>query len=197
VLLAAALSSSVAVVNPVANAAIVTYDWVNLGGDEPGPVASFTLTAADYQSAIATGAYVPINTLTASYAYPSFSPHAFSIEDVPIDLGPVVVFLDSSGGVTGFLSLRGGYGYPHPPWGAFMVSKDEGQYRYSMLWVDSGSGWRASVEDAPRTGQVNWFGNGIWERDVAPVPKPSTVIAGALLLLPFGAGVVRSLRRRR
>ena len=31
----------------------------------------------------------------------------------------------------------------------------------------------------------------------APVPEPSTIVAGALLLLPFGVGVVRSLRKDR
>jgi hypothetical protein len=31
--------------------------------------------------------------------------------------------------------------------------------------------------------------------DVAPVPEPSTCIAGALLLLPFGASLIRKLRK--
>jgi hypothetical protein len=31
---------------------------------------------------------------------------------------------------------------------------------------------------------------------VAPVPEPTTIVAGALLLLPFGASAVRSLRKR-
>jgi len=30
----------------------------------------------------------------------------------------------------------------------------------------------------------------------SPVPEPSTVIAGALLLLPFGVSTLRSLRRK-
>jgi hypothetical protein len=30
----------------------------------------------------------------------------------------------------------------------------------------------------------------------APVPEPTTLIAGALLLLPFGASTLRILRRR-
>jgi hypothetical protein len=30
-----------------------------------------------------------------------------------------------------------------------------------------------------------------------PVPEPATIIAGALLLLPFGASTVRILRRNR
>jgi len=32
---------------------------------------------------------------------------------------------------------------------------------------------------------------------LAPVPEPSTVVAGALMLLPFGIGAIRSLRKER
>jgi len=32
---------------------------------------------------------------------------------------------------------------------------------------------------------------------ITPVPEPSTIVAGALLLLPFGVGAIRSLRRDR
>ena len=32
---------------------------------------------------------------------------------------------------------------------------------------------------------------------LAPVPEPSTVVAGALMLLPFGIGAIRSLRKDR
>ena len=32
---------------------------------------------------------------------------------------------------------------------------------------------------------------------VAPVPEPTTVLAGALMLLPFGVGAIRSLRKER
>ena len=32
---------------------------------------------------------------------------------------------------------------------------------------------------------------------VAPVPEPTTMIAGALLLLPFGASTLRMLRKSR
>jgi hypothetical protein len=31
---------------------------------------------------------------------------------------------------------------------------------------------------------------------LAPVPEPTTMIAGALLLLPFGASTLRILRKR-
>jgi hypothetical protein len=32
---------------------------------------------------------------------------------------------------------------------------------------------------------------------LAPVPEPTTMVAGALLLLPFGASTIRILRRNR
>jgi hypothetical protein len=38
--------------------------------------------------------------------------------------------------------------------------------------------------------------NSITVDSVAPVPEPTTMIAGALLLLPFGASALRSLRKR-
>jgi hypothetical protein len=40
---------------------------------------------------------------------------------------------------------------------------------------------------------LGWTGN---EFDVVPVPEPSTLLAGVLLLLPFGASTLRSLRKR-
>jgi len=47
----------------------------------------------------------------------------------------------------------------------------------------------AQIDD----GQANtWIAGGI----TTPVPEPTTMIAGALLLLPFGASTVRVLRRR-
>jgi len=37
-----------------------------------------------------------------------------------------------------------------------------------------------------------------WTGDVfVPVPEPSTLVAGALLLLPFGASTLRILRKSR
>jgi hypothetical protein len=32
--------------------------------------------------------------------------------------------------------------------------------------------------------------------EIAPVPEPSTIFAGALLLVPFGISAVRALRRK-
>jgi len=46
----------------------------------------------------------------------------------------------------------------------------------------------ANIDDAP----YSWVAGG----NASPVPEPTTMIAGALLLLPFGASTVRMLRRR-
>jgi hypothetical protein len=43
---------------------------------------------------------------------------------------------------------------------------------------------------------MNLTENGAAKQDLLVVPEPSTVIAGALLLLPFGASAVRILRRK-
>jgi hypothetical protein len=56
-------------------------------------------------------------------------------------------------------------------------------------------GWRANgATSTPTEQQVNdnTTLTGAW----VPVPEPTTVIAGALLLLPFGASTLRILRRK-
>ena len=74
-----------------------------------------------------------------------------------------------------------------------------------MNWVDT--------SDAPTTfdfyaydgnvlvdsAQASWTGgvDGEWDITAIPVPEPTTMIAGALLLLPFGASTLRILRRNR
>jgi len=40
-------------------------------------------------------------------------------------------------------------------------------------------------------------GTTTYDFEPAPVPEPTTLIAGALLLLPFGASTLRMLRRNR
>lgn len=40
-------------------------------------------------------------------------------------------------------------------------------------------------------------GDVVFDLEATPVPEPSTCIAGALLLLPFGASAVRKLRSSR
>jgi hypothetical protein len=63
---------------------------------------------------------------------------------------------------------------------------------YNLSPVELEPGWRA--------GYADWLNSSVdWERAVlfAPVPEPSTYLAGALLLLPFGASAMRSLRNRK
>jgi hypothetical protein len=43
---------------------------------------------------------------------------------------------------------------------------------------------------------VNYYANDFALDDISMVPEPTTMIAGALLLLPFGASTLRMLRRR-
>lgn len=43
---------------------------------------------------------------------------------------------------------------------------------------------------------MNLTENGVKKQDLLVVPEPSTMIAGALLLLPFGASAARILRRK-
>jgi len=52
-------------------------------------------------------------------------------------------------------------------------------------WDSNGNGWDKSSD-------VNVQVSGT----PAPVPEPATVISGALLLLPFGAGAIRIMRKR-
>ena len=49
---------------------------------------------------------------------------------------------------------------------------------------------------APNIGNIqdNIAGNA---PTLGPVPEPSTIVAGALMLLPFGIGAIRSLRKDR
>jgi hypothetical protein len=50
-------------------------------------------------------------------------------------------------------------------------------------WDSNGNGWDKSSDF-----NVQVFGT--------PVPEPTTMVAGALLLLPFGASTLRMLRRK-
>ena len=60
----------------------------------------------------------------------------------------------------------------------------------------------ATSSGSPGSLFYGWYGNvgGDLEVDynyTAPVPEPSTIFAGALLLLPLGVGAVRSFRKQR
>lgn len=58
----------------------------------------------------------------------------------------------------------------------------------------------------PSTGAVNFDGNNPWAQlpfgltatfDVTPVPEPTTVISGILMVIPFGASTLRILGKNR
>jgi len=58
------------------------------------------------------------------------------------------------------------------------------------------------VSGDPLTGPVSFYATRIssyqdWIDTTAAVPEPTTMIAGALLLLPFGASTLRILRKNR
>jgi len=48
-----------------------------------------------------------------------------------------------------------------------------------------------------RGGDSGWISPRVITPLITPVPEPSTIIAGALLLLPFGANAIRLLRKHR
>jgi len=64
----------------------------------------------------------------------------------------------------------------------------------TVYWTAGSSGTTAEV-----TAQIGLNGpsySGDWVDTVRVVPEPTTVIAGALLLLPFGASTLQILRRK-
>ena len=52
-------------------------------------------------------------------------------------------------------------------------------------------------DDLQGTGPDNYEVSGVMDLNVTAVPEPTTVIAGTLLLLPFGASTLRILRKNR
>jgi hypothetical protein len=63
----------------------------------------------------------------------------------------------------------------------------------TLLVLDGGAAW---------VGLTAGTGEGVEEHNIlswsfSPIPEPTTMIAGALLLLPFGASALRSLRKNR
>ncbi len=79
-----------------------------------------------------------------------------------------------------------------------------GKYDYVALhWGGSGGGTTYAyyigdvtgplLIDAPGRNGLSWY-DGF--NKTSPVPEPTTMIAGALLLLPFGASTLRMLRKK-
>jgi hypothetical protein len=63
----------------------------------------------------------------------------------------------------------------------------------SVAWSPTGSSASAGENSAKYTVRSATTIDGDW---VAAVPEPTSMVAGALLLLPFGVSAVRMLRRR-
>ena len=78
---------------------------------------------------------------------------------------------------------------------------------FSMNWINSAAAptsfdfyaynGNVLVDSARASWVANTQGAYEWDVSTIPVPEPTTVIAGALLLLPFGASAFRILRRNR
>jgi len=66
--------------------------------------------------------------------------------------------------------------------------------QFSALYTPSTSGQLPTSVDLA----VNWYANdfAIDNISITAVPEPTTMLAGALLLLPFGASTIRGLRRK-
>lgn len=78
---------------------------------------------------------------------------------------------------------------------------------FNVMWLGSAINptvfdfyaWDGSTlkESARATWNGGWSFATIQNPHTAPVPEPTTMIAGALLLLPFGASTIRMLRKNR
>jgi hypothetical protein len=73
----------------------------------------------------------------------------------------------------------------------FQWATDQGAPKTLIVVVDTSS--PVYAQNAANTQD----GTAINLTDLAPVPEPTTIVAGALMLLPLGIGAVRSLRKER
>jgi hypothetical protein len=105
-----------------------------------------------------------------------------------------------SGTLTGGVETDLGGGAAYVPVGhAFAIAKYDGQNAGYILFYLGGQD--ANLPQFPYSiwgsspGQYQ-ISNFSYFDAVSPVPEPTTMIAGALLLLPFGASTIRVLRKR-
>jgi hypothetical protein len=81
--------------------------------------------------------------------------------------------------------------------GGITFSWSSAQTRTNKVVVDTSStGWTTGIATiANSTPSLSGFGNA---SSLAPaVPEPSTIVAGVLMLLPFGIGAIHTLRKAR
>ncbi|MEY2429381.1 MAG: hypothetical protein QOJ40_2266 [Verrucomicrobiota bacterium] len=188
-----ALLAGAAVWAGVINNASATLSWPSpLGLNDPGIVGiSFGVTSLgqgnlEYETGIAQHLLdMPANTTE-----PSSGPMQYQTSST-----------EYSGTLTGGVETDlGGGGAVHVAAGhAYAIAKYDGQNAGYILFYLGG-------QDA----YLPEFSYTIWGTDagqyqisnfsvfnaVSPVPEPPTMIAGALLLLPFGASTIRVLRKR-
>jgi hypothetical protein len=71
-----------------------------------------------------------------------------------------------------------------------------GSQNIKYIVLSTGSGWAAGFTGMVDDVNINSTPGNV-QFDLESVPEPTTMIAGALLLLPFGASTIRILRRNR
>ena len=100
--------------------------------------------------------------------------------------------MSDNGGNDNMLTLKTSQAYTFDPspvanWGGTMaqnVTWNPGEYLLGWEDLPIGGGAEPDYQDM------------LVKVDAMPVPEPTTVLAGALLLLPFGASTIRGLRRK-
>jgi hypothetical protein len=71
-----------------------------------------------------------------------------------------------------------------------------GSYGTYNNWQPVGVSFSGTAKSVNFSGVANYIGfDNVTLGSQTPVPEPSTIIAGAMLLLPFGASMVRKLRK--
>jgi hypothetical protein len=86
-----------------------------------------------------------------------------------------------------------GNGEGYPPFTGYTVAT--GINFVEDRWITSPGVLAYPVNDDYNGGLAGWFGGNVVLGNET-VPEPSTMIAGALMLLPFGSGAIRQLRKK-
>jgi opacity protein-like surface antigen len=122
-------------------------------------------------------------TINADYVN-SVLPSLFSISGDPMGSSGITLTATTQGGSESFGAVTFGTASAYPS--VQLVGYT------SLFGPTAGTG---SINDGSKPSP--WSDNGGGSPIPVPVPEASTVMAGALMLLPFGIGAVRSLRKER